>query len=122
MNKKTHMALVQESIGTNMNAAIVAGMQNTMPVVGGEIVELPFIPDNEVVVGYFDAYLLVQRAGTKIESSEHVRFTNDQTVFRGTARYDGEPVIAEAFAVFTIDDNAPTTSGISFPSDSANPS
>ena len=90
-----------------------------MPVVGGEIIELNFIPDNNLVYGYFDMYLLAERAGTRLGQSEHVRFLEDQTVFKGTARYDGIPVIAEAFGVMTIDNTAPKTS-VTFPPDTAN--
>lgn len=119
MNQKTHMKLIQESMDKNMNAAIVAGVSNTMPVIGGEIVELPFMADGDVAFGYLDLYLLAEREGTKIEQSEHVRFIEDQTVFKGTARYDGAPVIAEAFGIFSITSNAPATSK-TFPADTAN--
>lgn len=122
MNQKTHVSLLVQSMDKNLNAAIVAGMAgyNVMPVIGGDIVELPFIPDNNIVFGYMDAYLLAERAGTEIGQSEHYRFIEDQTVFKGTARYDGKPVIAEAFAAMTINNVAPTTS-VSFPADTANP-
>ncbi len=118
MNKKTHMALLAESMDKNMSAAIVAGMNNSMPVVGGEIVELSFIPDNNIVYGYFDMYLMAERAETRLGQSEHCRFIEDQTVFKGTARYDGEPVIPDAFAVMTITTAAPTTA-VDFPGDTA---
>ena len=122
MNHKTYTKLRQESVGADANALIVAGLSNEMPVLGGQIIELPFIPDNNVVGGFFEAYLLAEREGTTIATSEHVRFTNDQTVLKGTARYDGQPAIPEAFVVFTVTNTAPTTSGISFAADSANPS
>lgn len=114
MNKKTHTKIMAESISANMNAAIVAGMNNTMPVIGGDIIELSFVPDGDIVFGYLDLYLLAQRAGTSIGQSEHVRFIDDQTVFKGTARYDGIPVISEGFAIYGLS-AAPTTSGITFP-------
>lgn len=79
-----------------------------------------FVPDNDVIFGYFDLYLLAQRAGTTLAQSEHVRFIEDQTVFKGTARYDGMPVFGEAFGVLNINNTAPTTS-VTFPPDSANP-
>lgn len=119
MNKKTHMRLVVESMGVNANAAIVSGISNQMPVVGGEIVELDFVPDDNIVVGYFGAYLMVQRAGVQLAQSEHAKFIEDKTVFKGTARYDGKPAIAEAFAVFTTTSAAPTTT-VTFPQDTAN--
>lgn len=119
MNEITHNKLIAESIGANMNAAIVAGMQNTMPVVGGTIEELDFIPDNMIVFGHMDCYTLVERAGSKLDSSEHARFIEEQTVFKGSARYDGKPVIDEAFGVMSIDTNAPVTSS-TFIGDKAN--
>ncbi|MBQ0113814.1 MAG: phage major capsid protein [Bacteroidales bacterium] len=119
MSENTHLTLLAESMGKNAQATIVAGMNNTMPILGGDIVELPFIPDGEIVYGYFPAYLLVQRAGTQIARSEHARFVEDQTLFKGTARYDGVPVIAEAFGLMSITTSAPTTS-ITFPTDTAN--
>ena len=119
MNKKTHMALTVQSMDKNMNAAIVAGISNSMPVVGGEIVELNFIPDNNIVFGYMDLYLLAERAGTQLGQSEHCKFIEDQTVFKGTARYDGVPVIPDAFGVMSITTTAPATS-ILFPTDTAN--
>lgn len=119
MNKKTHMHLIVNSMDKNLNAAIVAGISDSMPVIGGDIVELPFVPDNHIIYGYFDAYLLAERAGTVIEQSREVRFIEDQTVFRGTARYDGQPVIAEAFGVMTITAEAPETS-VTFAEDTVN--
>ena len=45
--------------------------------------------------------------------SEHVRFLEDQTIFKGTARYDGKPAIREAFAVIGIG-GAPNTESPKF--------
>lgn len=109
MNKATHTKLVAESMGVNSNAAIVAGMNNAMPVIGGVIEELKFIPDDTIIFGYFKNYVLAERAGTKLAQSEHVKFIEDQTVFKGTARYDGKPAIREAFAVFGIGKEPDTT-------------
>lgn len=120
MNEKTKVALMAEALNFNANGALVAGVGDQMPVVGGDIVTLEFIPDNNIIVGYGEGYFLAEREGVSIESSEHVRFLNDQTVFKGSARYDGLPVIAEAFAVYGLNGTAPTTSGITFASDTAN--
>lgn len=119
MNKKTHLDLVAESIDTNMNATIVAGMQNTMPVVGGDIVELSFMADGDIAFGYLDLYLLVERDGVTMAQSDQVRFLEEQTVFKGSARYDGTPVIAEAFGIMNIKSAAPTTTA-TFAQDTAN--
>lgn len=119
MNDATYNTLMAESMSINATGAVVAGMNATMPVVGGDVVLLDFIPDNNIIAGYGDLYLLAERAGTALAQSEHALFTEDQTVFKGTARYDGLPVIAEAFVVIGINAVAPTTS-MSFATDSAN--
>lgn len=113
MNKKTHTKLIAESMGVNSAAAIAAGMNNSMPVIGGPIVELKYIPDDTIIFGYFKNYVLAERAGTRISQSEHVRFLEDQTVFKGTARYDGDLAIREAFAVYGIG-KAPVTTPPTF--------
>lgn len=113
MNKKTHTKLIAESMGINSAAAIVAGMNSAMPVLGGPIVEFKYIPDDTIIFGYFKNYKLVERAGTKIGQSEHVKFLDDQTVFKGTARYDGDLAIREAFAIYGIG-KAPVTTAPTF--------
>lgn len=121
MNKNTHIDLLVEAMGANMNAAIVSGMtQNTMPVVGGTIEDLEFMADGDIAFGYCNLYLLAQRHGTQLGQSEHVRFLEDQTVFKGTARYDGKPVIAEGFGLMNINGKSPTTEVLFYP-DKANP-
>ena len=80
---------------------------------------LDFVPVGDIIFGYFDLYLLAQRAGAQLAQSEHVRFIEDQTVFKGTARYDGVPVFGEAFGAVNIAGKAPTTS-MTFAPDKAN--
>lgn len=121
MNEATYNTFMAESLSINSAGAVVAGMNATMPVVGGDVVLLDFIPDNNIIAGYGDLYLLAERAGTYIAQSEHVRFIEDQTVFKGVARYDGLPVIAEGFVAIGINAVAPTTS-LTFAEDSANAS
>lgn len=119
MNRKTHTKLLVQSMDKNLNAAIVAGISTTMPVIGGEIIEESFMPDDVIAFGYLSAYTLAERAGTKTATSEHVKFLEDRTVFKGTARYDGKPVIAEAFGIMSITATAPETT-VTFPTDTAN--
>lgn len=119
MNEGTLNTLKSEAMGFNAAGAIVSGMENTMPVVGGAVEVLNFIPDNVIIVGYFGLYLLAERAGAKFAESEHVYFIQDQTVFKGTARYDGTPVIPEAFAAIGIEGVTPNAT-MTFPSDTAN--
>ena len=119
MNEGTLNTLKAEAMGFNAAGAIVSGMENTMPVVGGAVEVLNFIPDNVIIVGYFGLYLLAERAGAKFAESKHVYFIQDQTVFKGTARYDGTPVIPEAFAAIGIAGVTPNAT-MTFPSDTAN--
>lgn len=122
MNHKTAVKLMAEAVGFNASGAIVAGVSKEMPVVGGAIVELNFIPDNTIIGGYGELYLLAERQGGEFAQSEHVKFTDDQTVFKGTARYDGLPVIAAGFVAIGLAGSTPSASGITFAEDSANPS
>lgn len=120
MNEATYSKIVAEAVQVDSAGAIVSGVNGAMPVVGGVIEVLPFIPDNVIISGYFDLYLLAERAGQKFATSEHVRFLADQTVMKGTARYDGQPVIAEAFVAQGINNTTPNAS-MTFASDTANP-
>lgn len=119
MNETTRTRLLAEGLSINAAGAIVSGMNGTMPVVGGVAEVLSFIPDNVIIGGYFELYLLAERAGTRLAQSEHVRFIQDQTVFKGTARYDGKPVIAEGFVAIGINGVTPTAT-MTFASDTAN--
>lgn len=119
MNASTHAKLVAEGLGVNAAGALVAGVNATMPAVGGVIEDLEFIPDNNIITGWDGLYVLAERAGTRVESSEHVKFLDDQTVFKGVARYDGVPAIAEGFAAIGINATAPATT-LAFAEDSAN--
>lgn len=120
MNETTYTALVAAAMTIDAGGAIVAGVNGQMPVIGGVIEVLDFVPDNVIIGGYFDLYLLAERAGTRLDQSEHVHFIQDRTVFRGTARYDGLPVIAEGFVAIGINGTTPSASGITFAPDTAN--
>jgi uncharacterized protein YjdB len=72
-----------------------------------------------IIGGYFDLYLLAERAGQKFAQSEHYRFLADQTVFKGTARYDGQPAIAEGFVAIGVNGATPDAT-MSFAGDTAN--
>ena len=110
MNETTYTALMAKTISINAQGQIVAGVNGVMPVVGGVIEVLDFVPDNVIIAGYFDLYLLGERAGQKFAQSEHVRFLADQTVFKGTARYDGDVIIAEAFVAMGLNNTTPNAS------------
>lgn len=121
MSPATWLALQAELLSINSAGAIVTGAQAEMPIIGGAVEILDFIPDNNIIGGYGQAYLLAERRGIELMSSEHAKFTDDVTVFRGKARYDGIPVAGEAFAAFSISTTAVGTSPTTaFATDSAN--
>lgn len=119
MNEKTYTALAAATVSVNAEGAIVTGILDRMPVIGGAIEVLDFIPDNVIIGGFFDLYLLAERAGQKFATSEHVRFIQDQTVLKGTARYDGQPAIAEGFVAMALGTTAPDAT-MTFAPDTAN--
>lgn len=120
MNEATYTKLVSNAMSINAAGAIVTGMNKTFPVIGGDIEVLDFIPNDVMIGGYGDLYLLAERAGATMGQSEHYRFVEDQTVFKGTARYDGMPVIANGFVAIGIGGAAPTANAVTFATDSAN--
>ena len=121
MNETTYGKIIAAAMSIDASGAIVSGVNGTMPVLGGIIEVLPtsIMPDDNILTGYFDLYHMIERAGEKFASSEHFLFLSDQTVFKGTTRWDGKPVIAEAFVLIGIDGTNPTTSA-TFVSDTAN--
>lgn len=119
MNEKTYTWLLAQAMTVNAAGAVVTGFSDRMPVAGGVIEVIEDVPDYNIISGYYDLYLLAERAGQKFASSEHFRFLADQTVFKGTARYDGQPAIAEGFVVQTVNGASAATT-IAFTSDDAN--
>ena len=120
MNEKTYTNLQAEGVSVNAAGAIVSGVNGTMPVAGGVIEVLDFMPDDMIVAGYFDLYLLAERAGVSIQRSDEVKFLDDASVWKGTARYDGKPVIAEGFVAIGINNTTPSAASITFAPDVAN--
>ena len=113
MNDATYAKVMKEAVAVDGSGAYVAMVNGVMPVVGGDIIVLPFIPDNNIVFGYFDLYAVLEKKGMTIDTSEHVKFLDDQTVLRAKARLDGKPAIAKAFVAIGIG-AAPTTE-VEFP-------
>lgn len=118
MNEWTYTYLMAQAMDVTAGGAIVSGVNASMPVAGGSILVFPFISDGTIIGGFFDCYLLGERKGVRLASSEHARFLDDTTVFKATARYDGMPVIAEAFVEISIDGSYVTIP--TFPEDTAN--
>ena len=110
MNRKTHIKVMIKALAFNANAALVSNT-TMMPVLGGTVVEFEDdeIADDEIIGGFGGNYLMAERAGLKFASSDIPLFLEDQTVFKGTARYDGKPVAGEAFVIVNFANTSPTT-------------
>lgn len=121
MNDTTYTNLKAEMLSISASGAVVSGIEGTLPIIGGTVETLEFMPDNVIIGGYFDLYCLAERGGTRISQSEHYRFLADQTVFKGSARYDGRPVIAEGFVAIGLSGTTPSASDVTFKPDTANP-
>lgn len=113
MSDATYATVMSEAVAIDGSGAYVAMVNGRMPAIGGDIIVVNDVPDNTIVMGYFDLYALLEKKGITIDTSEHVKFLDDQTVVRGRARMDGKPAVAKAFVAIGIG-GAPTTS-VSFP-------
>ena len=120
MNRKTHLDILAKALAVNAQGAYVAGTQ-LMPIIGGTVIEFDDdeMQDYEIIGGFGGNYLLAERAGIEFDSSKEFRFTQDETVFKGTARYDGRPLAGEAFVIVNYNNTSPTTSA-TFADDEAN--
>lgn len=102
MNSTTKMEILAKAVTFNASGTVVATMNDEMPVIGGKIETFDFMQDGDIVGGYVSLYTLVERKGGTFATSDQAMFVEDQTVFKGTARYDGIPVIGEAFVAVNI--------------------
>lgn len=121
MNETTYTKIMAEAANFDSTGAIVSISNGTMPVVGGDLVVFSddVMPNDTIIGGYGDLYLLAERAGTTVGYSDQPLYIQNQTVVKGNARYDGQPVIAEGFVAIGIG-KAPVTT-MSFAQDVANP-
>lgn len=119
MNSKTYSLLKSKLITFTATGDIVANLFGTLPIVGGDVDILEFIPDGDIIGGYGDLYLWAQRSGSTIEMSRECQFIQDNTVFKGKERADGTPIIPGAFVAININGTSVTTT-MDFPADTAN--
>lgn len=119
MSQATYTKLKQELISVNAAGAVVTGMEPTMPVLGGVIEILDFVPANNVIGGWGQEYKLVNRRNVQVAVSEHAQFVEDNTLYKATSRWDGIPVSGEGFAIFSLTTTAAATT-VTFATDTAN--
>lgn len=119
MNSKTYAVLRAKLITFTATGDIVANLYGTLPIITGDVDILEFIPDGDIIGGYGDLYLWVQRGAMSLDLSTEVQFIQDNTVFRGKERADGMPIIPGAFVAININNTSPTTV-MDFAADTAN--
>lgn len=128
MSEATFAKLQVKALSINAAGAIVSGQTQTMPILGGDIIVTDVVADDTIIGGYGQHYLLAERAEVKLARSEHVQFIEDNTVFKGTARYDGKVIFTDAFVAVAIGEadettgvvTAPASTDATFATDAAN--
>lgn len=128
MSEATFAELQVRALSINASGAIVSGQTQTMPILGGDIIVTDVVADGTIIGGYGQHYLLAERAEVKLARSEHVQFIEDNTVFKGTARYDGKVIFTDAFVAVAIGEAdgttgvvaAPASDDVTFATDAAN--
>lgn len=95
---------LQFSVQVNAQGNVVGKLLNlTNPdLLGLRVVFNNNMNTDEVLFGDFKQYTLVEREDITIDKSEHAKFTEDQTGFRGKARFDGKPVKEGAFVLVKL--------------------
>lgn len=119
MSQGTYMKLKQELISINAVGALVTGADMIMPVLGGAVELLDFVPAGNIIGGWGQDYKLIRRRGIQIAASEHAQFVEDNTLYKCTSRWDGMPIAGEAFAIFSLTTTAAATT-VTFATDTAN--
>ncbi|TYS68661.1 phage major capsid protein [Sutcliffiella horikoshii] len=103
MKRSTYYAELapQTFLSTSDGRLVVQTAQSPRLPDGTRVVFSQYAPADTIVLGDFKKYLLGERKGVQLAVSTDVRFIQDETVFKGTARYDGKPIYNEYFVVIT---------------------
>lgn len=121
MNSKTYALLESKAIATTVTGEWVALIGGRLPVVSGQIDVLEFVPDGDIIGGYFGLYLWAQHAAAFIgtDRAGYTLRVKDATLVFGRERADGVPLIPEGFVAINIAGSAVTTV-MDFPGNTAN--
>lgn len=124
MNPSMHLYIMSQTLSNNAAGALVAGMNDTMPVIGGDIVTIDDMPDSLIVGGYGVNYTTGERGNMTFDTNDRLRWIEEEILVKGTARYDGKPTNPAAFVAFALDGDevARLVSGITFAPGNANES
>lgn len=122
MNEATHMTIMAELLTYTAAGAMVSAVNNTMPVIGGDIVIVEDMPDGLIVSGYGINYVMAERGNMAFDTNDRLRWIEEQILVKATARYDGKPTNPAAFVVIGINGVVPATAAasVTFEPDEAN--
>ena len=122
MNEATHMTIMAELLTYTAAGAMVSAVNNTMPVIGGDIVIVEDMPDGLIVSGYGVNYVMAERGNMAFDTNDRLEWIEENILVKGTARYDGKPTNPAAFVVIGINGVAPATAAasVTFAPDTAN--
>lgn len=117
MNNATYNELDAQLTLANADGAYVGNVES---IFDGKIVKLGFMPNNVIVGGIQNVYHLFRRAGIELSTTDQRFWTEDQTGFKATARYDGKHIDDNAFVAIGINSKTPSASDVTFAGDGAN--
>lgn len=107
MKRQTYYnRLLEYSIQTDSSGNVVGKLPNlkTPDLLGLRVVFNNNLSVDQILYGDFDKYTMVERESISIDKSEHVKFVEDQTGYRGKGRFDGKPTNKDSFVLVTLTD------------------
>lgn len=107
-NRRTYYTkLLGFSIHSNASGNDVAKIPNLNKpdILGIPVVFNNNMDPNKILYGDLSKYTLVERESITIDNSQHVKYLEDQTAFRGKGRFDGKPTKPEAFVLVNLLDS-----------------
>ena len=114
MKGSTWATLQTLMLNFNSAGAVVTAANKQMPIIGGTVEEVDFMPDGVIAGGYGGNYKWITRNRMTVSIADQVRWIQNQILYKGVERDDGAPMAGEAFAAFNIKSTAKPTASMSF--------
>lgn len=96
-NRRTlYKWIYPETWGKDANGKLVYGMGNSLPD-GTQIVLSNVIPDNELVIGDFNQYILGIRKEMTFDTNDRLQWIEENIGYKIRGRYDGKVANSKAF-------------------------
>lgn len=114
MKGSTWATLQTMMLNFNSAGAVVSAANRQMPIIGGTVEELDFMPDGVIGGGYGGNYKWITRSAMTISATSELRWLQNQILYKGVERADGAPMAGEAFAAFNIGGTTRPTASMEF--------